>query len=36
MRQEELTVRISKDLLGEVAEKGAKTRLLQKQHLKLK
>lgn len=36
MRQEDLTVRIAKGLLGEVVAKGVNTRLLQKQHLKLK
>lgn len=36
MRQEDLTVRISKGLLGEVVARGVNTRLLQKQHLKLK
>ncbi len=35
MRQKDLTVRISKGLLGEVVEKEVNTRFLQKQHYML-
>lgn len=36
IRQEDLTVRISKGLLEEAVDRGANTSLLQEQHLKWK